>query len=65
LQEAVPQTEVQLAGSQEDVLIYRERLNLPLQALEHMGPVGLDAYNQMSSTDHFTPHTRTDVDFRR
>jgi hypothetical protein len=26
-----------------------------------MGPVGLDAYTQLTSTDHFTPHTRIDV----
>jgi hypothetical protein len=65
LQQAAPEAEVLNAGSPEDLLIYRERLNLPLLALEHLGPVGLDAYNQMTSTDHFTPHTRTDIDFKR
>jgi hypothetical protein len=64
LQRAVPEVEVQTAGSPDDVLIYRERLNLPLLSLEHMGSLGLDAYNQMNSTEHFTPHSRTDVDFR-
>jgi hypothetical protein len=64
LHEAVPQAEIQPAQSPDDILFYRERANLPLLALEHMGPLGHDAYTQMSSADHFTPHTRTDVDFR-
>jgi hypothetical protein len=64
LEKAVPETEIQSAASDEDILIYRERLNLPLLGLEHMSGQGLDAYNQMRSTDHFTPHARTDVEFR-
>jgi hypothetical protein len=63
LKEAMPQAEIQTAASAEDVLIYRERINLPLLGLEHMGALGQDAYTQMTSTDHFTPHTRTDVTF--
>jgi hypothetical protein len=37
--------------------------NLPLADLPQLGPVGLDAYRQMSSAEHFTPHCRCDVNF--
>ncbi|MFO0879390.1 MAG: tubulin-like doman-containing protein [Gemmataceae bacterium] len=61
---ALPQVELHVANSQDDILFYRERINLPLADLEHMGPVARDAYFQMSSTDHFTAHIRCDIDFR-
>jgi hypothetical protein len=60
----VPQVEINTAISTEDILIYRERVNVALTDLEHLGPVGHDAYMQMSSTEHFTPHSRCDVEFR-
>jgi hypothetical protein len=56
--------EVQQAASDDDVVLYRERANLALTDLEQLGPLGRDAYLQLTSTDHFTPHTRTDVDFK-
>ena len=60
----LPNTEVHDAASPDDVLIYRERSNLALADLEHLGPVGRDAYAQMTSTENFTPHTRSDIDFK-
>jgi hypothetical protein len=48
------------AGSPDDV-VYRERVNLALADLEHLGPTGHDAHAQMTAAEHFTPHSRTDV----
>ena len=50
--------------STEDIIVYRERVNLALTDLEHMGPVGHDAYLQMTTAENFTPHSRADIDFR-
>jgi hypothetical protein len=64
VEKALPETEVQHAASPDDLLVYRERNNLALRDLEHLGPLGHDAYVQMSATENFTPHSRCDIDFR-
>ncbi len=61
----LPETDLQEASSPDDVVFYRERINLALTDLEQMGPVGRDAYSQMTSTENFTPHSRIDIDFRK
>jgi hypothetical protein len=48
----------------DDIVFYREMAHLPLAELEHLGPVCRDAYAQMSSAEHFTPHSRIDIDFK-
>jgi hypothetical protein len=63
VQRVLPDVEVVPAESTDEVLFYRERLNLSLADLEQLGSLGRDAYTQMTATDHFTPHTRTDVKF--
>jgi hypothetical protein len=62
LQQTVAQS-LEKAASQDDITIYRERINLPLTGLDHMGAAGIEAYNQMRSTDDLSPHSRCDVDF--
>ncbi len=61
--QAVPDIEWQTAAGDEDILLYRERANLPLSELPQLGPLAQDAYRQMSSAEHFTPHCRCDIDF--
>jgi hypothetical protein len=61
--QAMPETDFQTAPCTDDVIIYREVTHLPLAELEQLGPLGQDAYRQMSSAENFTPHSRTDVDF--
>jgi len=63
LARAVPSATFLPAGSRDDVVIYRERNNLPLSALPQMGAEGHDAYIQMASSDA-SPHSRMDVEFR-
>jgi hypothetical protein len=60
---ALPAIDWQPAASGDDVVLYRERSHLALADLEHLGPQGRDAYRQMNAADHFTPHSRIDVDF--
>jgi serine/threonine protein kinase len=55
---------IESADSPDDLVIYRERVNLALADLEHLASAGRDAYTQMTASDDFTPHTRTDVAFR-
>jgi hypothetical protein len=47
----------------DDILLYRERSNLPLSELPQLGPLGLDAYRQLSAAEQFTPHCRCDIEF--
>ena len=62
---ALPEVEWQTASGEEDILLYRERTNLPLSELPQLGDVPQDAYRQMSAAEHFTPHCRSDVDFSK
>ena len=55
--------ETQAVTCTEDVLIYREYANLPLSQLAAPRPQGETAYKQMNAAEHFTPHTRIDIDF--
>jgi hypothetical protein len=64
LTRAVPDVEVQPALGTDDILIYRERTNLPLTVLEQLGPAAHDAYLQMTSAD-LSPHARADVNFHK
>jgi serine/threonine protein kinase len=45
----------------DDVSIYREQSFLKLDDLEQLGPLAQEAYRQMQGTEHFTPHTRLDI----
>lgn len=60
---ALPDVEIHSAVSADDVVVYREIVNLPLSSLPHIGQSSLVIYRQMTSTDNFTPHTRTDLPF--
>jgi serine/threonine protein kinase len=62
-EKALEQTEILAAEGGEDILVYRERNNLALAELEHLGAVGHDAYAQMTTAENFTPHSRCDIDF--
>jgi hypothetical protein len=59
--QAVPDLEMAPAGGVDDIVIYREETQLLLADLEQLGPVGHDAYQQMTTSEHFTPHSRNDV----
>jgi serine/threonine protein kinase len=60
---ALRDAEPKVADSHDDIILYRELANLPLAALELMGPRGQEAYRTLTATEHFTPHTRVDLPF--
>jgi hypothetical protein len=57
--------EVQSVRQAEDVVIYREWLNLALTDLEQCSSVPRRAYQQLNSPEQFTPHSRVDVSWPR
>jgi bacterioferritin (cytochrome b1) len=63
MREAIPDREMHVAVTRDDVVIYRERNNIPLTALPQMGAEAHNAYLQMD-TANVSPHTRTDVKFK-
>jgi hypothetical protein len=63
VQESQVPADVDGTLSTEDVLFYREVVNIHLAHLEQLGEASLDAYRRMNATENFTPHTRTDVDY--
>ena len=60
-QKALLQAGLTVTESTEDIVIYRERPNVPLASLRVLGPTGQAAYQQMSSTEHFPAHSRNDI----
>ena len=61
--EVLSDVEVHRAASPDDVVFYRELVNLPLAELPHLTSTAQLAYRQMNATGNFTPHTRIDIDF--
>jgi hypothetical protein len=59
--QAAPDVQVIAGASGDDLLFYRERIQSSLASLEQLGPLGEEAYQQMLTANHFTPHSRTDI----
>ncbi|MBV9124195.1 MAG: protein kinase [Planctomycetes bacterium] len=55
------QSSLMSAASIEDLVFYREETRLLLADLPQVGPLGQEAYQQMATSEHFPPHTRTDI----
>jgi serine/threonine protein kinase len=53
--------EVVAAAGSDDVFFYRETPQILLAELPQLGLMAEEAYRQMISSGHFSPHTRTDV----
>jgi hypothetical protein len=60
-QKALPNAGLTVTESTEDIVIYRERSNVPLASLRLFGPTGQAAYQHMTGSEHFPPHSRNDV----
>jgi hypothetical protein len=58
---ALPDVELKTAAGGNEIVFYREISQLPLAGLEQLGPLAYEAYTQISSVEHFTPHSRTDI----
>jgi serine/threonine protein kinase len=60
-QQAVPDHELILIDSAEDMVMYREFPQVPLAGLEQLGPLAYEAYCQVNSVENVTPHSRSDI----
>ncbi|MFL5241474.1 MAG: tubulin-like doman-containing protein [Gemmataceae bacterium] len=60
---ALPEANLAFAPSADDIVFYRQLSDVSLGDLEHLGPAGQDAYRQLSTVDHLTPHARMDFTF--
>jgi serine/threonine protein kinase len=49
------------ATGSDDLVWYRELPDIELSSLEQLGPLGLEAYQQMSASGHSSPHNRLDI----
>jgi hypothetical protein len=49
------------AAGRDDIVFYRELTCASLPELDQLGPLGLEAYQQVAALEHFTPHSRTDI----
>jgi hypothetical protein len=48
-------------GPADDIVFYRELPHLPLAGLDQLGSAGAEAYRSALAVEHFTPHSRIDV----
>jgi hypothetical protein len=62
--EALPETDLHSLTGDDDLVLYREVPYLPLGGLEQLGPHAEEAYRQLVTAEHYTPHTRTDITFK-
>ena len=61
MRQALPNLQVLFADSPSDIVIYREQPDLPINDLELLGKLGKGAYEQMTSGDGTSPHSREDI----
>jgi hypothetical protein len=61
VRQALPDEELAPAPSTDDIIFYREVLDLPLKSLPQMGQAATEVYKQFLTGDQLTPHSRTDI----
>jgi hypothetical protein len=57
---AMADKELTPAASSADIVFYRE-VQLSLTALEQLGPLAQEAYQQIAAAQHCSPHSRADI----
>jgi len=58
---ALPDVSLIAASGTDEILFYREQVGFALTDLKQLGSPGREAYHQMTTREHFTPHCRTDI----
>ncbi len=58
------ETDLVLAVSEEDLVLYREWSGLRLADVDPLGPAAQEAYQCLLGAENFTPHSRADVSFQ-
>jgi serine/threonine protein kinase len=60
-EEAFAGLTVRKVVSRDEIVLFRDIPQFPMGDLEHLGPLGYEAYRQVVAIDNFTPHSRTDI----
>jgi serine/threonine protein kinase len=61
VRKALTNLQLAFADSPDDIVVYREQPGLAIEKLELLGPVGQNAYAQMTKSDNFSAHSREDI----
>jgi serine/threonine protein kinase len=61
VQQTLPDVQVVLSDTTDEVMMYREVVGIPLHDLKLMGAKARAAYETALQIEHFTPHCRQDV----
>lgn len=61
VQQTLPEVQVVLSNTTDEVLMYREVVGIPLHDLKLLGAKARAAYELALQIEHFTPHARQDV----
>jgi hypothetical protein len=62
--QALPDVVLTAAPGSDEIIVYREAVQVPMADLANVGPAAQEAYRQMTAVEHFTPHSRVDIAFR-
>jgi hypothetical protein len=63
--QALPDVPWVFAQGGDEIIAYREAPQVPIADLPQLGPIAEEAYRQMITVEHFTPHNRIDITFGR
>src|SRR5262249_26340434 len=63
VERALPEAELVLGTSPDDVVLYRELPRMALAELLEGAQTGSESYRQLAGLDPFPPHSRTDIPF--
>jgi eukaryotic-like serine/threonine-protein kinase len=61
VKQTFPDLKWAVTTSKDDIVFYHELQEVRLSDLEQVGPAAFEAYRQIATAEHFTPHSRTDV----
>jgi hypothetical protein len=61
VRKSLPNMQLAFADSPDDIVVYREQPGVAIEKLELLGPVGQDAYAQMTKAENFSAHSREDI----
>jgi len=63
-QAALPETQVVAVEKADEIVLYREVVNLEWEALPQLGPIPRNYYQMAAALENFTPHSRADVTWK-
>ncbi len=58
---ALPDVPMRAAASTDDIIFYREQPHLCLTDIPQLGPAAREIYQQVLTTEQYSPHSRTDI----